>query len=255
MVTDGSAGTRRRQQPMKLLDGENAEPPSCPSAATPLSNTHSLIDTLTNRRPLVVPARMQPVVRRERFPMGEAARELRRRFFPEASLEDWSDWRWQLRKRIRTLAELERVFNLSDDERAAVSQHKGSLPVGITPYYASLFDRDDAMEGLRRTHIPVGTEYLRTPGEADDPLGEDHDAAVPGLVHRYPDRVLFLTTGTCSTPTSRRIPRSATCCCRAAIPSPSATTSSTICSGGYAPSSTWSSSGSAPRCRRCCPCA
>ena len=45
----------------------------------------------------------------------------------------------------------------------------------------------------------VGDEYVRTPGEEDDPLGEDHDTAVPGLVHRYPDRVLFLTTGTCST--------------------------------------------------------
>jgi lysine 2,3-aminomutase len=52
---------------------------------------------------------------------------------------------------------------------------------------------------LRRTHIPVGTEYLKTPGEADDPLGEDGHSAVPGLVHRYPDRVLFLATGFCST--------------------------------------------------------
>src|SRR3546814_12472417 len=59
--------------------------------------------------------------------------------------------------------------------------------------------RDDAEEPLRRTHIPVGQEYLRTPGEADDPLGEDHDTTTPGLVHRYPDRLLFLTTGFCST--------------------------------------------------------
>ncbi|MDA0823701.1 MAG: hypothetical protein O3C28_14980 [Proteobacteria bacterium] len=58
---------------------------------------------------------------------------------------------------------------------------------------------DDAAEPLRRTHIPVGDEYLRSPGEADDPLGEDHDTSVPGLVHRYPDRVLFLATGFCST--------------------------------------------------------
>jgi lysine 2,3-aminomutase len=52
---------------------------------------------------------------------------------------------------------------------------------------------------LRRTHTPTGSEYLRSPGEADDPLGEDHDSAVPGLVHRHPDHVLFLATGTCST--------------------------------------------------------
>src|SRR5260370_34543098 len=56
-----------------------------------------------------------------------------------------------------------------------------------------------ASEPLRPTHSMVGDEYVRRPGEADDPLGEDHDTVVPGLVHRYPDRVLFLTTGTCST--------------------------------------------------------
>ena len=76
---------------------------------------------------------------------------------------------------------------------------RGSLPVGITPYYASLMGLGDPNEPLRRTHIMTGDEYVRAPGEEDDPLGEDHDTVVPGLVHRYPDRVLFLTTGTCST--------------------------------------------------------
>ena len=182
---------------MKLQAGEIAEPPSSPTAA-PLSQTSNIIDTLKSPRGNVVPLQ-EARVRRERFPVGDQARDFRKRFFPEASAEDWNDWRWQLRKRIRTLADLERVFTLSEPERSAVAQHKGSLPVGITPYYASLLSRDDAQEPLRRTHIPVGTEYLRTPGEADDPLGEDHDSAVPGLVHRYPDRVLFLSTGTCST--------------------------------------------------------
>ncbi|MEX2644471.1 MAG: KamA family radical SAM protein [Acetobacterales bacterium] len=135
----------------------------------------------------------------ERFPSSARSRAFLRRFFPESTVENWSDWRWQLRSRIRSLGQLEQVFRLSDDERAAVSQHSGSLPVGITPYYASLMSREDAHDPLRRTHIPVGQEYVRAPGEADDPLGEDHDAAVPGLVHRYPDRVLFLTTGFCST--------------------------------------------------------
>jgi len=135
----------------------------------------------------------------ETFPIGAGARSFRRLFYPNASSEDWNDWRWQLRSRVRTQADLERIFRLSEDERDAVARHKGSLPVGITPYYASLMDRENPDEALRRTHIPVGQEYLRTPGEENDPLGEDHDAAVPGLVHRYPDRVLFLSTGTCST--------------------------------------------------------
>ena len=154
-------------------------------------------------RPDLPTAVFPPTVKdRERtasFPQSERARAFRRRHFPDASSDEWNDWRWQLRHRIRDLAGLTRIFRLSDDERAAVTRHQGPLPVGITPYYASLFSDVDASQPLRRTHIPVGDEYLRMPGESDDPLGEDHDAAVPGLVHRYPDRVLFLTTGFCST--------------------------------------------------------
>jgi lysine 2,3-aminomutase len=134
-----------------------------------------------------------------RFPIGPDTRNFRRKFFPDASTEDWNDWRWQMRNRIRSLEVLDRIFVLSDEERTALAQHKTGLPVGITPYYASLMGLSDSSEPLRRTHIPVGQEYLRVPGEEDDPLSEDHDTSVPGLVHRYPDRVLFLTTGTCST--------------------------------------------------------
>lgn len=143
---------------------------------------------------------LRPKRRRvERFPLGETSRDFKKRFFPDASVAEWTDWRWQLRNRIRSLAQLERIFVLSEDEREAVGRRTGSLPVGITPYYASLMDRENPLDALRRTHIPVGQEYLRTPGEADNPLGEDHNSAVPGLVHRYPDRVLFLSTGFCST--------------------------------------------------------
>ena len=134
-----------------------------------------------------------------RFPVSPDTKAFYRRFYPDTSAAEWNDWRWQMRTRIRNVGELERIFALSDDERRAVSAHSGPLPVGITPYYASLMGLDDSFEPLRRTHIMVGDEYVRLPGEEDDPLGEDHDTVVPGLVHRYPDRVLFLTTGTCST--------------------------------------------------------
>ncbi len=134
-----------------------------------------------------------------KFPVSERTSAFRKQFFPKATLAEWNDWQWQVRNRIRSLDNLARILNLSEDERSAIERHTGSLPVGITPYYLSLFDRDDAQHPLRRTHIQVGTEYLKTPGEADDPLGEDHDTEVEGLVHRYPDRVLFLTTGFCST--------------------------------------------------------
>ncbi len=133
------------------------------------------------------------------FPFSDRSRGFRDRFFAAASDADWLDWRWQLRNRIKTLAELERIFDLSPDERDAVVRRSGALPMGVTPYYASLMSLDDPSQGLRRTHIPVGDEFVKSFGEADDPLGEDHDAAVPGLIHRYPDRVLFLATGFCST--------------------------------------------------------
>ena len=73
------------------------------------------------------------------------------------------------------------------------------LPVGITPYYMSLIDPVDPTQPLRKTVIPTTAEFVRTTGEADDPLGEDGHSPVPGLVHRYPDRVLLLPLDFCST--------------------------------------------------------
>jgi len=128
-----------------------------------------------------------------------SAEPFRRDFFREATFDEWNDWRWQLRKRIHDLAGLERIFHLSREERIAVQQTGGHLPVGITPYYASLIDRDDPADPIRRTMIPLPGEFEVGPGEADDPLAEDAYMPVPGLVHRYPDRVLFLVTNFCAT--------------------------------------------------------
>jgi len=136
---------------------------------------------------------------KHKFPISKKTDEFRNRFFPYASIWDWNDWKWQLRNRIKDLQALSRIIQLSNDEKTAVEKHTGPLPVGITPYYASLLSETDCTQPLRRTHIPVNGEYINTPGESDDPLGEDNDTPVPGLVHRYPDRVLFLTTGFCST--------------------------------------------------------
>jgi lysine 2,3-aminomutase len=149
--------------------------------------------------PSVFPSSVRGRERIAPFPQSERSRAFRRRFFPDVTAAEWNDWRWQLRHRIRDLRGLARILRLSADEESAVARHAGPLPVGVTPYYASLLSETDPGQPLRRTHIPVNGEYLRLPGEADDPLGEDADAAVPGVVHRYPDRVLFLATGFCST--------------------------------------------------------
>lgn len=133
-----------------------------------------------------------------RLTVSQRSDAFRRRFYPQAGLRDWNDWRWQNRTRVRALADLDRMFRLTDDERQSIEMHKGALPVGITPYYASLVDPENPAQGLRRTVLPVMGEYLRSRGEADDPLGEDAHSPVPGLVHRYPDRVLLLVTNFCS---------------------------------------------------------
>lgn len=126
------------------------------------------------------------------------AREFRRRFFADATDREWNDWRWQLRNRIRDLDKLERITTLTESERSVIEQIGGRLPVGITPYYAAQMDLADPTDPIRVTLVPQGAELLKGPGEAEDPLGEDHDSAVPGLVHRYPDRVLFLVTNFCA---------------------------------------------------------
>lgn len=134
-----------------------------------------------------------------RFPLSDTSRAFLKKFYPDATVNDWNDWKWQVRNRIRKAETLGKILNLSDDEKASIDRRTNNLPIAITPYYASLLSVDDPRQPLRMTHVPVGGEFVRTTGEDPDPLGEDHDMAVPGLVHRYPDRVLFLTTGFCST--------------------------------------------------------
>lgn len=135
-----------------------------------------------------------------RKPAGNPrTREFRKRFYPDATDRDWNDWRWQSRNRVRTLAQIERIIKLSESEREALIQGGTMLPVGVTPYYLSLLDIDDPSQHIRKTVIPTKSEFVRAFGEADDPLGEDGHSPVPGLVHRYPDRVLLLALDFCST--------------------------------------------------------
>ena len=120
----------------------------------------------------------------------------RRQFFPRVRVSEWNDWRWQLRNSFKDLNQLERILVLSDSERAGLQAGR-QLPSQITPYYASLFDPKRQDDPLRRTVVMTSDEFLKGPGEADDPLDEDGDLKAPGLVHRYPDRVLFLVTPLC----------------------------------------------------------
>ena len=146
------------------------------------------------------PSSLPPFVAPPRRPSGNPqTRAFRKAFYAQVSDKDWNDWHWQIRNRVRLLPQVERILELSDQEREAFVQGGQMLPIGITPYYASLLDRTDADQPLRRTVMPSPGEFVRAPGEADDPLGEDKHSPVPGLVHRYPDRVLLLAHDFCST--------------------------------------------------------
>lgn len=132
------------------------------------------------------------------FPISDRVDDFRRRCFPDADRSTWADWHWQLNHRVHTLAGLERVLELTDDERSALTRHRGPLPVAVTPYYLSLLSPTDASQPLRRTMIPVPDEFIVGSHESDDPLAEESDTPVTGIVHRYPDRALFLATDLCA---------------------------------------------------------
>ena len=112
--------------------------------------------------------------------------------------EQWNDWRWQVRNRIETLEELKKHINLIKDEEEGVAATLGKLRMAITPYYLSLIDLNDPFDPIRKQAIPTDAELEFAAYEEADPLHEDTDSSCPGLTHRYPDRVLFLTTDQCS---------------------------------------------------------
>jgi len=111
---------------------------------------------------------------------------------------DWNDWRWQLRHRINTPEQLKSVIEMTPEEEAGVRATCQRLRMSITPYFASLMDPRDPNCPIRRQVVPTVDELHIAPDELRDPLNEDAESPVPGLVHRYPDRVLLLVTDQCA---------------------------------------------------------
>src|SRR5262245_50844634 len=104
--------------------------------------------------------------------------------------EKWTDWRWQLGHTVKTLEELEQVVQLTDVERDGVVATRGEFAMSITPYLCALMDPEDPACPVRMQFVPRIGETLGL--GVTDSLGEDAHRVAPGLVHRYPDRVLFL---------------------------------------------------------------
>jgi len=109
----------------------------------------------------------------------------------------WNDWHWQQRERVTRLDQLEKVIRLSEEERRAVVETDAEFHMGITPYYAALMDPDDPTCPIRLQSVPTMGELTIAPADLEDPLAEERDMPVPGITHRYPDRVLFYTTHNC----------------------------------------------------------
>ena len=114
------------------------------------------------------------------------------------STEQWNDWSWQLRNRIQNLAQLESRLPLTPEERAGTILAGKKLALGITPHFFNLIDREDPDCPIRRQVVPRIEESNTASDEMLDPCGEDSNMPVPGLVHRYPDRVLLLVTDRCA---------------------------------------------------------
>ena len=118
--------------------------------------------------------------------------------FTDVPDELWNDWKWQVKNRIETLEDLKKYIKLTPEEEEGVAKCLGTLRMAITPYYLSLINPDDPYDPIRRQCIPSAAELYQAPEDQLDPLHEDTDSPVPGLTHRYPDRVLFLITDQCS---------------------------------------------------------
>lgn len=118
--------------------------------------------------------------------------------FKDVSDENWLDWRWQMSHRLNSVADFENVLKLTESERKALNT-PGMFRVDVTPYYVSLIDPEDVNDPIRKQIIPSSDEIQPFTGMMEDSLAEDRHSPVPGLVHRYPDRVLMLVTTQCAT--------------------------------------------------------
>jgi len=117
----------------------------------------------------------------------------------EVADADWNDWRWQLKHRITTGEQLQqRMPGITPAEAVGVTLADHKLALAITPYFFNLINAGDEHCPIRWQVVPRAEETQTAEWEMSDPCGEDAHSPVPGLVHRYPDRVLFLVTDRCA---------------------------------------------------------
>lgn len=136
-------------------------------------------------------------VEEEEEPPGKRTFTIKDRFFNNIPQTDWNDWKWQFRNRITSVEELIKYIPLSPQEQAQMHLVIKRYPFSVTPYYLSLINPDDPNDPIRKQAIPSFEEITMADMGEEDPLEEKRDSVVPGLVHRYPDRVLMVLTDIC----------------------------------------------------------
>jgi lysine 2,3-aminomutase len=147
-----------------------------------------------------LPPQENPSEDQERLAALKTFRSAGKGSWSAVSDADWNDWKWQLKNRVTRVEQLDRLLpGMTPEERAGVLlAGESKLAMAITPYFFNLLDASDEVCPIRRQVIPRLEETTTAPWETLDPVGEDAHSPVPGLVHRYPDRVLFLVTDRCA---------------------------------------------------------
>lgn len=118
--------------------------------------------------------------------------------YPQIADKQWNDWKWQMANQITTAEQAARVLKLNDGTADDIARTLTTFRMAVTPHYLCLINFDDQEDPVRKQALPLPAELHRCSYQMDDPLHEDADAPVPGLTHRYPDRVLFLVSGHCA---------------------------------------------------------
>ncbi len=162
-----------------------------------LRSEGSLVGGSSDEEPGAVTG-LKPQVKSTNQVVSTQSAVFRNRHFPLTPPGEWNDWKWQLRNSYRSIDDLQKIMELTEEEIHALKNLKNRLPLRITPYFASLICNSKPGDPLRRNVVPVVDELFQHRAEESDPLHEASYSPVKGIVHRYPDRVLFTVTQFCS---------------------------------------------------------
>jgi lysine 2,3-aminomutase len=153
---------------------------------------------VSDKKKRVVPFSPSPLKNSGKINPSEATKIFMQKHFPGTTADNWNDWKWQIRNSFTSLRQLAPLVELSGTEKQVLFSPGVHLPLRVTPYYASLLTNPESGPVIRKAMLPGIEELTLSPGEQADPLNEEASSPVPHIVHRYPDRVLFLATGFCS---------------------------------------------------------